>query len=557
MNPRNTKSLNTASNSRSSRLRLSQRRETLLGELLGVDRLINAAALIHQLPDEILAEAFLFSLTPNRFPWQLFQTEEQRFLVLLGVCVRWRSVICTQPRFWRDISVRKGHEWLTLALSRCAGAPANITLRDETLAPSVFSSVLPQHSRILRSIHATDISQSSMPRLLAFLYDSSTPTLHSLSIHNRHSNRREMRLSAESFPVLRQLTLNNFVLPAESSLYSQLHILVLTRCRWIIPMRQFLDILEATPRLTDLLLDHCDLPLFPKDADATSPLLSHTRIILPYLSTFKIAGESIHTTRSILAHVHAPSMANSTIQGITHEVELEGANLLVRLLPPDPWRAIPLLNTVTSITVRAERSSEFLGIWASGNGCNMSFTLPIPDRYTTSHWDPWLPHLFRDLIVLFSHAPITQLTVEGSHGDLTDDDWAGVFRSLPLVEDISVCGSGSHASLWDGLRKTSVGFLGPKYFKTDSSEGSQLDVSDDLFKSILDTLRSRARYGIRLTMLSLAFDHAHHGDYERYFKRYIEDLRTLVDNLEYVAIDIDPEFDTPEAFAAEKNNAEF
>lgn len=385
MNPRNTKSLNTASNSRSSRLQLFQRRETLFGEVLGVDRLINATAPIHQLPDEILAEAFLFSLTPNRFPWQLFQTEEQRFLVLLGVCVRWRSVIRTSPRFWRDISVRKGHEWLTLALSRCAGAPGNITLRDEKLAPSVFSSVLPRHSRILRSIHAADISQSSMPRLLTFLYDSSTPTLHLLSIHNRHSNRREIRLSAESLPVLRQLTLNNFVLPAQNSLYSQLHILVLTRCRWIIPMRQFLDILEATPRLTDLVLDHCDLPLFPKDADATSPLLSHTRMVLPYLSTFKIAGESIHTTRSILAHVHAPSMASLTIQGLTREVELEGTNLLVDLLPPDPWRAIPSLNTVTSIAVRAERSSESLRVWASGNGCNMSFTLPIPDRYTTSH----------------------------------------------------------------------------------------------------------------------------------------------------------------------------
>lgn len=154
--------------------------------------------------------------------------------------------------------------------------------------------------------------------------------------------------------------------------------------------------------------------------------------------------------------------------------------------------------------------------------------------------------------MLFSHAPITQLTVEGYHGDLTDDDWAGVFRSLPLLEDISVGGSGSHASLWDGLRWTSVGFSGPKYFKTDPSEGSQLDVSDDLFKSILDTLRSRARYGIRLTRLSLAFDHAHHGDYERYFKRYIEDLRSLVNSVEYVAIDIDPEFDTPEAFAAER-----
>lgn len=419
---KNTMSLNTSSNSPTSRLQLFQRRKTLLGELLSVDRFINATAPIHQLPDEILAEAFLFSLSPNRFPWQLFQTEEQRFLVLLGVCVRWRSVICATPRFWRDISVRKGHEWLTLALSRCAGAPANITLRDETLAPSVFSSVLPRHSRILRSIHAADISQSSMPRLLAFLYGSSTPTLHSLSIHNRHSNMREIRLSSESLPVLCQLTLNNFVLPPQSSLYSQLHILVLTRCRWIIPISQFLDILEATPRLTDLVLDHCDLPLFPKDANAVSPLLSHTRRVLPYLSTFKIAGESIYTTRSLLAPVHAPSMANLAIQGITREMEFEGANLLVDLLPPDPWRAIPLLNTVTSIVVRAECSSDSLGIWASGNGCNMSFTLPISDRYTNWHWDPWLPHLFRDLIVLFSRAPITQLTVEGYHGDPTDDD---------------------------------------------------------------------------------------------------------------------------------------
>ncbi|OJT12793.1 hypothetical protein TRAPUB_10628 [Trametes pubescens] len=207
------------------------RRKTLLGELLGVDRLINATAPIHQLPDEILAEVFLFSLAPNRFPWHLFQTEEQRFLVLLGVCVRWRSIICTTARFWRDISVRRGYEWLNLALSRCSGAPVNITLRDETLAPSVFLSVLPRHSRILRSINATDISQSSMPRLLTFLYNSNTPILHSLSIHNRNNDVREIRLSAESLPVLRQLTLNSFVLPPQSTLYSQLHILVLTGFR--------------------------------------------------------------------------------------------------------------------------------------------------------------------------------------------------------------------------------------------------------------------------------------------------------------------------------------
>ncbi len=234
-------------------------------------------------------------------------------------------------------------------------------------------------------------------------------------------------------------------------------------------------------------------------------------------------------------------MAELTIQGVTDEVEFEGASLLADLLPPDPWRAIPSLDTVTSIAVRADRFSDSFGIWVSGNGCKMSFTFPTPDRHTYWDWDPCLPLLFRDLIVLFSRAPITHLTVEGYQGDLTDEDWAGVFRSFPLLEEIAVGGSGSHASMWEGLRKTSESCSRLKYSKTDSS--------DDLFKAILDTLRYRARYGMRLRRLSLAFDHSFHGDYERYFKRYVEDLRSLVKSVEYVVTDLDPEFDTPETFA--------
>ncbi len=61
-------------------------------------------------------------------------------------------------------------------------------------------------------------------------------------------------------------------------------------------MSQLLDIFEAA-RLTDLILDHCDLPLSPKGPDATPPLHSRTHMVLPYLSAFKITSQSIHTTK--------------------------------------------------------------------------------------------------------------------------------------------------------------------------------------------------------------------------------------------------------------------
>lgn len=131
---------------------LLRRRAKLKEDLLGVDRLINAAIPIHQLPDEMLIEIFHF-----------YRTTSPRALGLMSlmrVCARWRSLVSTTPSFWRNIYVRKRCEWLNLALSRCSGTPAEVILDDVALSRSVFSSILPRYSPILRVLNARDMNAS-------------------------------------------------------------------------------------------------------------------------------------------------------------------------------------------------------------------------------------------------------------------------------------------------------------------------------------------------------------------------------------------------------------
>lgn len=274
-----------------------------------MDRLINAAIPIHQLPDEMLIEIFHF-----------YRTTSPRALGLMSlmrVCARWRSLVSTTPSFWRNIYVRKRCEWLNLALSRCSGTPAEVILDDVALSQSVFSSILPRYSPILRVLNARDMN-ASLPQFLTFLKHFAMPGLHSLSVQNKVGYRHMIPLNAESFPCLRKLNLHCFDLPSQSSLYSQLHVLILTKCRWALPLGQLLDMLEVTPRLSILHLNNCTFPrLFIDTSTTPSQLpLCRTPIALPSLTTFWLSGLALSTSKRLLTFLRLPPRAHVTIKGI-------------------------------------------------------------------------------------------------------------------------------------------------------------------------------------------------------------------------------------------------
>jgi len=124
------------------------------------NRASNAALPIHRLPEEVLSEIFLLSVSPiNNHLWSSS---------FLAVCHRWRKYALRFPRLWSVITIYHDTalDELAIWLSRSASAPLHIQFRYQksTRSPETIMAhftaaygIISSHSPRIRSLHVTGI----------------------------------------------------------------------------------------------------------------------------------------------------------------------------------------------------------------------------------------------------------------------------------------------------------------------------------------------------------------------------------------------------------------
>lgn len=493
---------------------------------------------IQHLPVEILIQIFLAYFAQ---PHQSSSSNKPSITILLSVCASWRDIICTMPRFWRNIVVYRGHEWLDLALSRCAGAPADVTLRSPHLSSDIFTSILPRYSRSLRSVDAQDLSPSAKLLLLDFLKSTPMPILRSLTIvvGPRY---REIHLNATSLPNLRRLSLTGFVISRGNDLYSQLRNLTLTGCSWSISLGAFLDLLEASSHLQSLVANRCSFPLFSATA---APPSRRRAVAMPRLHVLTLSGLPSLTIACLLSCLRLRKKIAVKLVGAAEPEQINAA-ALVDLLPDDPWIAVPVIQTIISVTVRPGAFIRTYGLYASGVDGR---ALELYASYTEDR--KIVPRVFRALPLLFADAPVSKLAIDGGLEYLAEVDWVGVFKTFHHLEHIVIGGAGGLSTMFRGLHRASeetgvaqaaqaAALCCPRLsvIETDA-KNSKMQAADCVFDSMLAALRVRAEQGLRLERVYLGLVHHAHDHYRKNETLYGERLRALVSCVEYLSTGIE------------------
>ena len=112
---------------------------------------------IQDLPTELFLEilhalyASIFTLSSNHSrAWEQRESARLQWMVVLGVCQRWRQVICAEKQFWRVVDVFRTLRWLSLCLTRAKAV--DIYFHTST-SPSGLLSLLRSHDPAVRSLH--------------------------------------------------------------------------------------------------------------------------------------------------------------------------------------------------------------------------------------------------------------------------------------------------------------------------------------------------------------------------------------------------------------------
>ncbi|KAG6830251.1 hypothetical protein H0H87_008740 [Tephrocybe sp. NHM501043] len=226
---------------------LVQEELRLVAALSAVRTKLNEFALISSLPSEVLEHIFSFCVS-----WLYDARRKDRSLAWTQVCRKWRCVSLDAARLWHTIDLCDAR-LASLCLHRSASAPIHLITTSAWKLPCA-GDILSAHAPRIQSIDV-----SLFPNDLEDLFQSCGPELiglQSLSIEVPPVSSNFVLDASTRLPSLRCLTLRGVWIPwTKCQGLTHLSLCRLTAGYSPTPA-QLLAILEASPNIQDIYLDH-------------------------------------------------------------------------------------------------------------------------------------------------------------------------------------------------------------------------------------------------------------------------------------------------------------
>ncbi|KAI1793618.1 hypothetical protein LXA43DRAFT_197435 [Ganoderma leucocontextum] len=437
--------------------------KAISNERLEFKTIWNRSLPINQLPNELLTYIFNFHMhyylatTIDMTSAGTFETPNWRFWRLMRVCRHWRELIVGTPAFWSSVHLTKATNWTELCLDRSVPAPIDVLARIPAWCRVAHLSVVyPLVHRIESLYFRVHVKVGDMDpdvlAALALLFGDGMPGLERLDLAITHDKRRpyhlpigfDVDLTCQRFPHLRRLALTRVVAPQDAPLYTQLQTLSLTTCSHNLSFDGFLDALASCTGLRRL---HLDNTLDRLSGDWMQRDRAHSRplVSFPHLNSFALSGHGAVCTSRFLAHFHIHSSVRMGISADAEDIEeadspsSNGPHSVAAMLPPSH-----------AVTLEPLGMAKDIHMWMSfGRGVEIHTPVTLPTvvylgmqlaadapygTATPSRWGS-----VADLVQFLGRAPLTSLRVSHVLPD-TVAAWAGVFRTFPLLERLSIHG---------------------------------------------------------------------------------------------------------------------
>ncbi len=503
-------------------------------ELRQFEEPLNTLPPVNSLPDELLAEIFAFVQAAHRSKGE----RPHSWLNVVQVCRRWSQVAHSTASLWTTIEVCGRPEWLSRCLVLSRGMLVDIEIcdwHDRLFNPQILLPILqPHHVRVIRSLTMIGIGWISV---LSQLLKMGMCSLEKLQLrYTQWPCFFELdTIDVRSLPRLHTLSISGIEAPSASSTYKDLRVLELRKFLWqSVTFDRFLNFLQAASGLRKLTLDDCE---FRSTASGKKPQ-KRSPVYLRKLVSLDITTSHSFRSSEILWMLRAPKATSVNIQLIG----CSPYNSIFGLLPEDPATCLPLLATATvaELYVR-EGTCEIIATHGS-----RSIRLAL--LHLGSSLEKYLERGMADMTRIFSAAPVTRIVIAGNHDTTSLIDWALLFESSPLLEELVVAGSGQRVEeMWEGLGYAqppggqAVDICCPRLRSvtiTGKEDIGAIDATEKLFDAMLAALTHRQERGCKLGELRL--DLRHWGfPYAQCHGRYYENLSKVVDHVTYSDSDAD------------------
>ncbi|OSD07135.1 hypothetical protein PYCCODRAFT_1463438 [Trametes coccinea BRFM310] len=524
---------------------LASRQMKVRWELLALNELWNATLPINRLPEEILADIFLFAKESEEDnPSEVCHTptfhlpEKRRlssdiWMTLASVCRHWRAIVIANHLLWQSVDVHEDLQPLLAALSFPGSKTVEVAFHDPIQFDLKLFDIYQYRDRFSQ-LHLPEMHHENFDPVYE-LFGSHLPKLKEVTVaakrvrerppyYRRPSDDPPFDLPPLIMPSLTAATLSGLALPWVSSSFARLHHLELYDCSYsgpFLPFSGFLDVLESLTLLKVLRL-HGFLYSACKEISPTPGRV----VSLPALTDFAV-GDYEAEVHMLLQSVHLPSRVHAAVyvRPPTQE-ELDAPESMTdinfsHILPGDR-SLFPLLRTAE--TVRITASHDVLQLAAIKGDEHL-----VLDIATGVEGCGRLVYFALDgLIDLFSQAPLRTLDITG---EFTFElycpyRWVAVFAQFPTLENLRMEPT---EVVWDfkpvlsalaqparGIHGADFGppalgappndsqVLCPRLKKIDFDGVRWIESNSVPLVSLMDCLRFRASRGVYLQELRLA-----------------------------------------------------
>ncbi|KAH9940006.1 uncharacterized protein BXZ73DRAFT_75637 [Epithele typhae] len=495
-----------------------------------------------RLPIELLLRVFAACFQPARPVDDDPKRTHRRRKVLLLVCRAWRDLIESAPDLWTFITTHMPRRLYELVLSRCKHATLDISFDRESewlfggvpLSPDLAPLILPEEdvpktvmmkTRGARRVMANGALYSrtySMSFLQALFCDRTWPALQALCIFDAGAVKDILCVTSNFFPNLQHLQLEGVMFPTEPTMFPRFRSLDLSGARTRrLPLEDLLICLSSAHYLEKLSLN-VDGPIISNSREVAHPPQLRLPLELPHLSSLGI-GSNSNDEMVLLLHafplIRSPTALDFLYisnddwrQPPPNTNSGRGPSIVDAFFPtraPDTT-PIPIPPSVRNLYI-------YLPMEITGFSTTDRYSgKPEKVRLFTWRAEPFDDHVdeegpqnlyglsnaIDDVLILFRHIPLTQLTFI-AHGPLhpADNRWDELFRAFPALEYLYVVGDGTPIAFLRALIPSSVDGDSPSPCTALESltymvNPSNVEDTKATFEATIDCLRARAIRGM-------------------------------------------------------------
>ena len=491
--------------------------------------------LVSKIPEEILVDIFSWLsqdiLTARMAsPW----------LPCAAVCRRWRDVICSNPRFWRNILVYRTPGWLTLSLDRCRGALADVVFLESDFPYSDLPTLLCDYVSCIRSLEFRHVLAKWDTSITALLTLHRWPVLERLtSVNKDDSIAVGLQLSPAQLPRLKSLVLSRFIVPGSVTLLRSLCSMSIHHAPLSMSFRDFMSTLHENTKLQELSFSD-SWEMYGGTLDIPSP---HTgsSLDMTRLRKFTLISGSQSILFHVLHNLRIPNAIDVSLLGksVGSGFVKDGSLFRSCLFPASrpPTAIFPMLDTMSHISLHITDDEGILKAKSTTHRIELRLTdLPVGKYFEAS---------VRDVIDIFTAAPISQidLTWTQDEDDARGALWPALLYAFPHLDDLRLCGFGGSDDSWFGLYDALASPVDPsKELACPQLKNLVVGVIyvvdvEDLVKAlhpILNMLRCRAERGSsKLDELELELEMEHDNEDITMREVYLPRFKELVTAVRY------------------------